>query len=692
MTHALTRLLSLWLLLLMFLLLAALTGTANATPHDRVMGETTRGTLWLQDDNGAYSSAPGLATEVTIEVTAMVARATVRQRFRNPGRDWVEGVYVFPLPETAAVDGLKLRIGERVIEGQVKERAEARRTYEAAKKSGRRASLVEQERPNVFTTSVANLGPGEEIEVEISYQQAVDFRDGEFRLRFPTVVGPRYIPGQTLPEEVVSEEVRLAGGWATATNAVPDAPRITPPVREPGEGPANLLRIEVRLRPGVPLATVASAHHAVREEQQGELHIVTLAEGPVPANRDFELTWRPVPAQLPRASLFRETVAGEHYAMLTVLPPERLAAGQPRPSRDLLLVVDVSGSMHGEAMVQAREALDSALARLDPGDRFNVIAFNNSAWSLFSGLRSATPGNVSAARRWVGRLDASGGTEMASALRMALVTAAEQGQGRLRQVVFLTDGAVGNEEGLFKLIENRLGDSRLFTVGIGSAPNSHFMRRAAQLGRGSFVHVGNSAQVGERIDLLLRKLDHPALVDVRLALPDKMAAEVLPDPVPDLYLGEPVQVLLRMPELPDTATLTGHIGSRKWQADLQLDAADASGIGRLWARSKIAQLMDRHRRSGVDEKRKMLRDEVVGLALSHHLVSRFTSLVAVDVTPARVREAMLKRHQLATEMPHGWSYDKVFGTTRTATPAPLQLVLGLLLCMVAFWLRRRAWA
>jgi Ca-activated chloride channel family protein len=692
MTDATRRLMQLWLALLTFLLMAALAGAANATPHDRVLADTTRGTLWLEAEDGSYSQAPGLATEVSIEVTALVARATVRQRFRNPGREWVEGVYVFPLPETAAVDGLKLRIGERVIEGQVKERAEARRTYEAAKKSGRRASLVEQERPNVFTTSVANLGPGEEVEVEISYQQRVDFRDGEFRLRFPTVVGPRYIPGQALPEEVISEEVRLAGGWATATDAVPDAPRVTPPVREPGASFANLLRIEVLLQPGVPLAALASAHHAVREERQGERYVITLAEGPVPADRDFELTWRPVPAQLPRASLFRETVDGEHYAMLTVLPPERLAAGQSKPSRDLLLVIDVSGSMHGESIVQAREALDSALARLDPGDRFNVIAFNNSAWSLFPELRSATAGNVSAARRWVGRLDASGGTEMASALRMALATAAEQGQGRLRQVVFLTDGAVGNEEGLFSLIEARLGTSRLFTVGIGSAPNSHFMRRAARLGRGSFVHVGNSAQVGERIDQLLRKLDHPALIDVRLALPEEMTAEVLPDPVPDLYLGEPVQVLLRMPALPDRATLTGRIGSREWKVDLQLDAAEARGIGRLWARSKIAQLMDRHRRSGVDEERKTHRDEVVGLALSHHLVSRFTSLVAVDVTPARVREAMLKRHKMATEMPHGWSHDKVFGTTRTATSAPLQLSLGLLLCMVALWLRRRAWA
>jgi Ca-activated chloride channel family protein len=691
MTRPLPSLRAVWLSLLLFMMLAALVGTARATPHERVLEATDSGTLWLREGDGAYRAAPGLATDVTIEVTALVARATVRQRFRNPGRDWIEGVYVFPLPETTAVDTMRLRIGERVIEGQVQERAEAQRTYAAAKASGRRASLLEQERPNVFTTSVANIGPGEEIEVEIGYQQAVDYRDGEFRLRFPTVVGPRFIPGQSLPEATVTEEVRLAGGWALATDAVPDAPRITPPVREPGEGDVNRLTIDVRLRPGVPLASIVSAHHPVREEHDVEGYRVTLAEGPVPADRDFELSWRPVPAHQPRASLFSETVDGTHYALLTVLPPSRPAADQPRPPRDLLLVLDVSGSMHGASIAQARAALDAALGRLEPGDRFNVIAFNNSAWGLFPEARTAAPGNVAAARRWVGRLEASGGTRMAAALRLALAGEGDEGAGRLRQVVFLTDGAVGNEAGLFKLIDERLGDARLFTVGIGSAPNSHFMRRAARHGRGSFVHVGSSAQVGERIDELLRKLDHPALTDVRLELPEGVAAEVLPDPVPDLYLHEPVQVRMRLPSMPDRATLTGRIGSRAWHADLQLDAAEASGLGRLWARAKIGQLMDRHRRAGGTDMRRALRDEVVALALTHHLVSRFTSLVAVDVTPARTRDALIESRHLATELPHGWSYDKVFGATQTATPAPLMLAFGLLLCLVALWLRRRAW-
>jgi Ca-activated chloride channel family protein len=417
---------------------------------------------------------------------------------------------------------------------------------------------------------------------------------------------------------------------------------------------------------------------------------VVLAEGPVPADRDFELEWRPEPAALPRASLFREQVDGSHYALLTVMPPTRIAEEQPRTPRDLVLVVDVSGSMHGESIVQARAALDLALSRLDPGDRFNVIAFNNSAWSLFPGQRPANQANVAGARHWVGRLDASGGTEMAGALRLALAETGGTDADRLRQVVFVTDGAVGNEDALFRLIETRLGNARLFTVGIGSAPNSHFMRRAARQGRGSFVHVGNTAQVAERIGELLVKLDRPALTGVTLTWPEGVTAETLPDPLPDLYHGEPVQVVMKLDALPRELELTGRVGTRAWRAGLTLDAAEAVGIGRLWGRERIAQLMDRHRRAPQAETRRAVRDQVVDVALRHHLVSRFTSLVAVDTTPARSREALLRRHHLATEMPHGWSHAKVFGVPRTATPAPLQLATGLLLVGLAWWMRRRA--
>ena len=680
-----------WLTLLLFMLLSGLATGVRATPDDRVLAETTSGTLWLQEEGtqDGYRAAPGLATEVRIEVSALVARATVRQRFANPGRDWAEGVYVFPLPETAAVDGLKLHIGERVIEGQVRERGQAKRAYEQARASGRRASLVEQERPNVFTTSVANIGPGEEVIVEISYQQRVDYRDGAFRLRFPTVVGPRYIPGLPVVQEALDETMHLAGGWALATDQVPDAPRITPPVRPPGEAPTNRLTLEVRLRAGMPLLDVASSHHAVRTTREGDVRVITLAEGPVPADRDFELVWRPEPSTLPRASLFRERIDGQHYALLTVMPPTQRAESQPRTPRELVLVIDVSGSMHGESIVQARAALDLALSRLDPGDRFNVIAFNNRAWSLFPSVRPANPANVDGARRWVARLDASGGTEMAGALRLALAEpAATDATSRLRQVVFVTDGAVGNEAALFGLIEARLGEARLFTVGIGSAPNGHFMRRAARHGRGTFVHVGDAGQVAERMGELLAKLDRPALTGVALEWPDDVRVATLPDPLPDLYHGEPVQVVLKLASLPRELELVGRIGTRAWRAALTLDAAEASGIGRLWGRARIAQLMDRHRRAAQVEEREALRGEVVEVALRHHLVSRFTSLVAVDVTPARSRESLLERHRLATEMPHGWSHAKVFGVPQTATPAPLQLATGLLLLGLAWWLRR----
>ncbi|HEY5719173.1 MAG TPA: marine proteobacterial sortase target protein, partial [Gammaproteobacteria bacterium] len=673
--HARLRL-GLLLLLLLAGLLVARAARANLEPA--ALDQVTRGTLLFRSaGDGGYRPAPELRTEVTLKVTGMVARATLRQRFRNPGLEWVEGTYVFPLPETAAVDTLRLVIGERVIEGQVRERAQAQKAYRQARDSGKRAALVEQQRPNVFTTAVANVGPGEEVTVEIAYQQAVDYRDGAFQLRFPLVVGPRYIPGQPLPEAQLSEELKLAGGWARATDQVPDAPLVTPPVAAPGEALERPVSIEVELRPGFPLAELVSQHHAVRRARRGELERVALVEGPVPADRDFELTWRPVATAAPRAALFAEQVGDAQYALLTVLPPARLAADQPRMPRDLVLVIDVSGSMHGTSIAQAKAALQRALERLDPGDRFNVVRFNNSASTLYPGLVPAHRGNLDTALRWVGRLEATGGTEMAAALRLALDPGAQGQTGRLRQVVFLTDGAVGNEEGLFRLISERLGAARLFTVGIGSAPNSHFMRRAAEHGRGSFVHVGDLAQVAERIDALLRKLETPALTDVRIDWPEGVAVEAYPDPVPDLYFDEPVQVVLRLPRLPASVPLRGRVGLREWQASLELAAAPASGIAKLWARQKLAALEARRTRASDPAASEALRAEATAVALGHGLVSRYTSLVAIDVTPARAREALLQRHAMATLLPHGWDYGKVFGVPQTATAAPLQALAGL---------------
>jgi Ca-activated chloride channel family protein len=666
-------------LALLILLVAVTSRPALAAPAG---GRVTEGTLlWRTAGQPTGAPAPLLKTEVEMRVTGIVVRATVRQEFTNPSTEWAEGVYVFPLPEDSAVDRLRMRVGERLIEGVIQEREAAKATYERARHEGRRASLVEQERPNIFTTSIANIPPGAAIAVEIEYQQAVRYDAGQFRLRFPMVVGPRFIPGSPLPADTGS-------GWAPDTNDVPDASRITPPVAHPADGPLNPVSLRIELDPGVPLITIASSFHGIHTRMlSGGRYEITLEDIEVPADRDFELVWQPALGAAPGAALFTEPRSDGIYALLMVMPPAPAAFEKLRTPREVIFVVDHSGSMAGASIQQAKAALTLALRRLRPTDTFNVVRFNHQTHSLFEVPHAASPANVQAAERYVSDLKADGGTVMLPALLRALD--GQDRSGRLRQVIFLTDGAVGNEEQLFQAIAERLGDSRLFTIGIGSAPNSHFMRDAARLGRGTFTYIDSPTEVQDKMAALFRKLEAPALTDVRLELAG-VEADVLPAPIPDLYLGEPVVVTLHAPGLPTHTMLRGRLGPRPWELELGLQPAVAgAGLAGQWARAKIDALLDQ-RRAGVPAED--VRAAVVALALTHHLVSPYTSLVAVDVTPVRPQDAALSSHALATNLPAGWDYHVVFGLGQGATSGRLHLILGLaalLLSAAVYACRRR---
>ncbi|GAB1413434.1 marine proteobacterial sortase target protein [Candidatus Desulfobacillus denitrificans] len=543
--------------------------------------EVQQGTLLLKSE-GTTLAVPAVATDAEIKVSGIVARAVVRQTYRNPFDTWFEGLYVFPLPENAAVDHLRMKVGDRIIEGDIQERQAARAQYEQAKSSGRRAALVEQERPNIFTTSVANIPPRGEIVVEIEYQQTLRYDSGSFSLRFPMVVGPRYIPGAP------AEGQGAGTGWAQNTDQVPDAARITPPVLDPAKhAPTNPVRLKVVLDAGVPLARVDSPYHAiVQRELEGGGRIVELAAGEVPANKDFELTWTPAASHAPQAALFTEQKGDKRYALLMVMPPAKEVAAARLP-REVVFVIDTSGSMSGSSIAQARDALELAIARLSERDSFNVVEFNSYAKALYDDARPASAANRDNAVRWVRRLQAQGGTEMALALNLALN--GRENPGRVRQVIFLTDGAVGNEDGLFKLIKDKLGDSRLFTVGIGSAPNSHFMGKAAQTGRGTFTYIGKIEEVKEKMGQLFAKIESPVLKGVDIAWPAGSLAEAWPKRIPDLYLGEPIVVSAEFDKLDGDIKLSGLRGDTPWSATLPVATArEGRGMGVLWAREKIA--------------------------------------------------------------------------------------------------------
>ncbi len=651
------------------------------------MDDVSRGELLFRSTSqGEYVPATQLDMDVDIQVSGMIARVRLKQEFENTGSEWAEGVYVFPLPENAAVDELLMHVGERVIVGEIKERAKARATYEKAKAEGKRTSLVEQQRPNMFTTSLANIGPGEKITVEIAYLQTLAYDTGQFRLRFPMAITPRYIPGTP----VADTEQQVSGeGWAKNTGQVPDASQITPPVFHPASGRQNSISLQVGVDAGFPLAEISSTYHDVVTDRTGEgRYNIELANLTTVADRDFELQWTPAVGEAPGAALFTQEHNGEQHAFVMLMPPHQYTQASDQ-AREMILVIDTSGSMAGVSIKQARSALKLALTTLQSQDRFNIIQFNSVTSSLFTTSVAATPENLAYAQRYVNGLHSTGGTEMASALTAALK--GEAPDGLLRQVVFITDGSVGNETALFKLIADQLSDARLFTVGIGSAPNSYFMRKAAEHGRGTFTYIGDVNEVQQKMGELFSKLESPVLTDLKIKWPQ--GTDAWPNTVPDLYTGEPVVLSARLPKAGGEVYLQGASAGVDWTQHLDLNGGrQHEGIAKTWARAKIEALMDQSLSNEADKEE--LREQIVDLGLAYHLVSKHTSLVAVDKTPARPVDASLKKEALPQTLPHGQEHDAVLaGYPSTATAAQLKLLLGmfgLLLAIFSHYGFRRA--
>lgn len=683
------------LLLMMLCALLLSVAPARADGEADLNGVETGHLLLRAAGGGGFVPAVMQRSEAHFRISGMMATVKLQQTFRNGSAAFMEGVYAFPLPEDAAVRYMEMVIGERRIVGDIREREEAKKVYEAAKKAGRKASLVEQQRPNLFTNRVANIGPGEEVTVHLEYVQPVAFDAGTFSLRFPTTITPRYMPGKPAQPDAVEEQPPLVAdryhGWAAPTGQVPDADAISPllhPAPGSDHAPLNPVEITAELDMGMPLASVEAPYHDIAMTRRAGVYSIRLAGGASEMDRDFVLTWRPATGSAPRAALFTEKVGEEHYGLLLVVPPAT-SRDSAAVSREIIFVVDTSGSMGGVSIEQARASLGDALQRLRPADRFNIIEFNSVHRALYRNPVPATRHHVQRATEFVRQLDASGGTEMMAALRAALAMKGDADLPReaptLRQVVFITDGAVGNEAALFEEIAATLGDTRLFTVGIGSAPNSWFMRRAADVGRGTHTYISDTAEVRQTMDALFEQLSAPAMLNVQVDWPGEV--EAWPARVPDLYHGQPLSLAVRFGPQPPVGevSVSGDIQGRAWRQRVHLPPAAAAadsghdGVASLWARRKITGLLDQ-RRLGIDEA--TVRAQVLPLALAHRLLSPYTSFVAVENIVSRRPADRAGSAAVPNTRPRGQS-DQLFAYPRTATTGPAKAWFGLLALFAA---------
>jgi Ca-activated chloride channel family protein len=613
-----------------------------------------------------WAPLPMLQAAVELDVSGVMLTGRVRQRFSNTTGEVIEAVYAFPLPERAAVHRMELRIGSRRILSRCEEREEARRTYERAREAGRKAGLVEQHRPNLFRLSVANINPGETIDVDLEFVQEVDLRDGVYSLRMPLTYTPRYDP-------------RRSGNGPRARAGAPAAPRVS---------------LTARVEVGVPLEDVRSDSHDLATRWEGETWVVQPEDTPVIADRDFVLSWKPRFDAEPRASLLVER--GQHGARgLLIAVPHDLDETALRPvATATLFVVDVSGSMQGLSIRKAREALGRALDRLGPGDRFGLLAFSDEARVFRPGLVPASREAVAGAQRWVARLKADGGTRIHAALVRALdaMAADDPRAGESRRIVFLTDGAVANEVQVLEEIRSRLGDARIHAIGIGSAPNTYLMREMSAVGRGFCAFLSERDDTSNRIDGFFRRIDRPAVTDLELHWDGRPPEEVHPARLPDLYPGEPLvaSVAFGAGPLPERVRMTGRAGGEPVSVDVHVTPAERSdgALSVRWARAKVGALID-SLREGADAD--AVRERVVRLAKRFHLVTRYTSLVAVEEIVSA--EGPATTHRVVSAAPHGRPIS--LGRGGTARPLLRRLAAGsagvaLLVVALLWWTRRGA--
>jgi Ca-activated chloride channel family protein len=684
----------------------AFTNQQTATPISNAIGSQTKqqnntlinqpisdyqnaqsGTLYFIKEQAELVEAaqqhllsPVLKTKVDIKVTGIVARTKLTQTFKNAGNDWVDALYVFPLPENAAVDHLLMTVGERKIEGIIKEKTEAKQIYLQAKAEGRKASLVAQQRPNMFINSIANIGPGETIEVTIEYQQKLNFEQQQYSLRFPMTITPRYMPRSTNEAPLIQTE--------SSQNQL-----------------NNTIELQVNLHAGFELQDIESEFHPITVKRLSDgSHNIQIKKDSI-ANQDFVLNWRPELGASPQSAHFTQLVNGDEYGLVMLLPPVKTE--QLTQLRDVIFVLDTSGSMEGDSLKQAKTALLLAIDQLKVIDNFNIIEFNSYAQNLWKQPKSANSNNKEDAKHFVNSLSANGGTEIQSALNLAFSQPKINAASTLRQIVFITDGSVGNEESLMQLINAKLENSRLFTVGIGSAPNSYFMTEAAKMGRGTFTYIGSVDQVQEKMLSLLTKLQHPAITDIELQLNAKTLSsnrqlEFYPNVISDLYKGEPLVLSYRLTDgIIESGSANSYLSKvnisarhqgKPWVNNLELNAKTRqSGLNVLWAREKITQLTrDKRRASMQTDSSKADQDQYKNLitetALTHHLVSQYTSLIAVDVTPTRPSKVQSKSRKVANSLPQGTSNQQVQPhgqLPQTATSAQLKIILGLILIGLA---------
>ncbi len=545
------------------------------------------------------------------------------QRFKNPSSEKIEAVYLFPLPTAAAVNDLAITVGDHTIRGTIQERAKATQIYEAARGRGMVAALLTQERPNLFTQSIANLEPQATIEVHLKYVQRLDYEDGGYTVVFPMVVGPRYLPA----------------AWK-AKAAELQAPTLAPGLRS-----SHDISLSVDLDAGVAIEDLGSPSHQIAIQRDGRRAHVSIRPNDTIPNKDFTLRYQ-VAGTTSKLGVIAHKDGGDGSFLLMLQPPS-VAGPEIIAPRELVFVLDTSSSMRGPSLVKAKELIRRMLWTLRPEDTFQIVRFSDSTSALGPGPISAKPKNVDLVLRWLAAVDAGGGTEMVTGIEAAL--AVPHDPLRLRILAFITDGYVGNEDDILKVIGKKIGASRLFAFGVGTAVNRYLLEEMASIGRGSVQFVRPDEDTGRAVTAFERRIDAPVLTDLKIDWNGVTTRDLTPAALPDLFLGQPL-VLSGHYTSGGTGivTVSGKQGGRPvaFSAPVVLpDKAVHPAIATVWARARIAELS----RGLIRKADPAAERAIIALSIENRILTQFTAFVAVD--ESRVTAGASKRVVVPVEIP-----------------------------------------
>lgn len=622
-------------------------------------GKVTQGALQVIGRDGqSRAECPLKHTDVKAEVSGQLARVTVTQEFHNPFREKIEAVYVFPLPQSAAVDDMTMLVGDRAVKGKIKRREEAQAIYEAAREAGQTAALLDQERPNIFTQSVANIAPGAEVKITISYVEFLKYEAGTYEFVFPMVVGPRYTPGRPTGKR--------GGGWAPDTNKVPDASRITPRVAPKGMRAGHDISIEVKLDAGVPIDGLQSTLHEVDlARTDNHRAVVRLKDQATIPNKDFILKFDVAGKVVSDAVMTHRGAQGGFFTLI-LQPPERVTAADVTP-KELVFVLDTSGSMSGFPIEKAKETMKLALDNLYPEDTFNLITFSGDTHVLFPQPVTATRENLQLAQSFLASRQGSGGTEMMSAIRAALAPSDEQDHVRI--VCFMTDGYVGNDMEIISEIQKH-PNARVFAFGIGSSPNRFLLDKMAEQGRGEVEYVMLEDEGSVAARRFHERVRNPLLTDIEIDWAGLPVADVYPKRLPDLFSAKPLILTGRYTSAARGAIrLRGNLAGQNFVKEIPVELHESQPehdvMATLWARTRIDDLMSQDY-AGIqnDDPQPDVREATTQLGLEYRLMTQFTSFVAVEEMTV-IDGGQPRRIDVPVEMPEGVSHEGVFGVNES---------------------------